>query len=46
MPENIRFKSRSLNEHEIGTVDIELIPYFARANRGVSWMEVWIPLAR
>ena len=28
------------------TVDIELIPYFAWANRGVSFMEVWIPLAR
>ncbi|MHC4088229.1 MAG: glycoside hydrolase family 127 protein [Planctomycetota bacterium] len=26
--------------------DIELIPYFTWANRGVSWMEVWIPLAR
>ncbi|MHC4691259.1 MAG: glycoside hydrolase family 127 protein [Planctomycetota bacterium] len=41
-----RFESRPLNGREIGTVDIELIPYFAWANRGVSWMEVWIPLAR
>jgi len=41
-----RFESRSLSEREIGTVDIELIPYFAWANRGVSWMEVWIPLVR
>ena len=41
-----RFESHSLNGREIGTVDIELIPYFAWANRGVSWMEVWIPLAR
>ncbi|MFC1794723.1 glycoside hydrolase family 127 protein, partial [Planctomycetota bacterium] len=40
------FEPRSPNESEIGTVDIELIPYFAWANRGVSWMEVWIPLAR
>jgi len=29
-----------------GTIDITLIPYFAWANRGVSFMEVWIPLAR
>ena len=29
-----------------GTVDIRLIPYFAWANRGVPFMEVWIPLAR
>lgn len=40
------FKPRSLSRSKIGTVDIELIPYFAWANRGVSWMEVWIPLAR
>jgi len=29
-----------------GTLDITLIPYFAWANRGLSYMEVWIPLAR
>jgi len=29
-----------------GTVGITLIPYYAWANRGVSMMEVWIPLAR
>jgi len=40
------YEPRSINRNEIGTVDIELIPYFAWANRGVSWMEVWIPLAR
>ena len=27
-------------------VDITLIPYFAWANRGPSFMEVWIPLVR
>lgn len=41
-----RFESHSLNGREIGTVDIELIPYFAWVNRGMSWMEAWIPLAR
>ncbi len=40
------FKPSSPNESKIGTVDIELIPYFAWANRGISWMEVWIPLGR
>lgn len=29
-----------------GSVDVELIPYFAWANRGLSYMDVWIPLAR
>ncbi len=29
-----------------GSVDIELIPYYAWANRGLSYMDVWIPLAR
>jgi uncharacterized protein len=28
------------------TVPITLIPYYAWANRGLSYMEVWIPLAR
>ena len=41
-----RFKPSSTKESEVRTVDIELIPYFAWANRGVCWMEVWIPLAR
>jgi hypothetical protein len=26
-----------------GSVDIELIPYYAWANRGLSYMDVWIP---
>jgi DUF1680 family protein len=29
-----------------GTLDITLIPYFAWANRGLSFMEVWIPLVK
>jgi len=29
-----------------GIVKISLIPYYAWANRGLSMMEVWIPLAR
>ena len=37
---------RDLKPPANGTVDITLIPYFAWANRGLSWMEVWIPLAR
>ena len=37
---------RPLPDPTSGTVDITLIPYFAWANRGVSFMEVWIPLAR
>ncbi|HKJ80156.1 MAG TPA: hypothetical protein VKA10_11495, partial [Prolixibacteraceae bacterium] len=28
-----------------GSVEIELIPYYAWANRGLSYMDVWIPLA-
>jgi hypothetical protein len=37
---------RGLRPPANGTVDITLIPYFAWANRGLSMMEVWIPLAR
>jgi len=29
-----------------GSVDVELIPYYAWANRGLSYMDVWIPLVR
>lgn len=29
-----------------GTVDIELIPYYAWANRGLAYMDVWVPMAR
>lgn len=38
--------SRSLKHPDEGTVEISLIPYYAWANRGLSMMEVWIPLAR
>jgi DUF1680 family protein len=31
---------------ETGTVDVELIPYYAWANRGLAFMDVWIPLAQ
>ena len=37
---------RKLKQPDSGTIPITLIPYFAWANRGVSYMEVWIPLAR
>ena len=29
-----------------GSVDVKLIPYYAWANRGVSYMTVWMPVAR
>ena len=29
-----------------GSVDVELIPYYAWANRGLARMDVWIPLTR
>ncbi|NQV31600.1 MAG: glycoside hydrolase family 127 protein, partial [Phycisphaeraceae bacterium] len=31
---------------EAGTVNVELIPYYAWANRGLAFMDVWVPLAR
>lgn len=37
---------RNLKPAKQGTVPVALIPYFAWANRGRSYMEVWIPLAR
>jgi len=37
---------RALKPANEGTVEISLIPYYAWANRGLSMMEVWIPLAR
>jgi len=40
------FAARTLAKPQSGTVEITLIPYHAWANRGVSFMEVWIPLAR
>jgi len=37
---------RSLKMPNQGLVEITLIPYYTWANRGLSFMEVWIPLAR
>ena len=48
-PENaayLPFQGRDLPTPTAGIVDITLIPYYAWANRGPSYMEVWIPLAR
>ena len=40
------FQPRELEPAEEDTIPITLIPYYAWANRGLSYMEVWIPLAR
>ena len=40
------FTPRALETPDEGVVEISLIPYYAWANRGLSMMEVWIPLAR
>ncbi len=40
------FRPRALKRPAGGSVEITLIPYYAWANRGLSLMEVWIPLAR
>ncbi len=39
------FQPRDLEPAEEDTVPITLVPYYAWANRGLSYMEVWIPLA-
>jgi len=41
-----RFAPRSLPIPSGGGIPITLIPYYAWANRGPAFMEVWIPLAR
>jgi len=41
-----RFVSRNLPAPSNGTIEVNLIPYYAWANRGPALMEVWIPLAR
>lgn len=41
-----KLSPRQLKQPDSGTVDIALIPYYAWANRGSSYMKVWIPLAR
>jgi len=40
------FLPRALPEAGEGTVSSQLIPYCAWANRGLGFMEVWVPLAR
>jgi len=40
------FQPRDVKRADKNTVSITLIPYYAWANRGLSHMEVWIPLAR
>ena len=40
------FTPRAVREADEGTIEMSLIPYYAWANRGLSMMEVWIPLAR
>ena len=37
---------RDLPRPTAGTVPVAMIPYYAWANRGVSYMEVWAPLAQ
>ena len=39
------FKPSRAKDARIGSVKIELIPYHTWANRGTSYMQVWIPLA-
>ena len=41
-----KFSPRRLKRPIEGTIDIMLIPYYAWANRGPSFMEIWMPLAR
>jgi uncharacterized protein len=38
-------KPRSASTPTEGTVEIALIPYYTWANRGLSMMDVWLPLA-
>jgi len=39
-------KPKGGDSHVTGSVEFQLIPYYAWANRGLSYMDVWIPLAR
>ena len=39
-------KQQKSREQVHGSVEIELIPYYAWANRGLSYMNVWLSLAR
>ena len=38
--------ARPLPQPASGTVQLDLIPYYAWANRGMAFMQVWTPLAR
>ena len=38
-------KPRHLKIPNEGMVEISLIPYYAWANRGLAYMDVWVPLA-
>jgi DUF1680 family protein len=40
------FQARPLPPADTGMVEITLTPYYTWANRGESYMEVWIPLVR
>lgn len=40
------FEGRALPVPKTETVQVSLIPYYAWANRGVSYMQVWTPMAR
>ena len=40
------FHGRKFAEPKEGIVPVALIPYYAWANRGVAYMQVWTPLAR
>jgi DUF1680 family protein len=37
---------REVDTKNLGTVDVQLIPYFAWGNRGHVEMETWIPFSR
>lgn len=40
------FKASEVPNPVEGSVEVELIPYYAWANRGLAYMDVWIHLAR
>ncbi len=41
-----RFQGRTIAEPTTGMIPVTLIPYYAWANRGEAFMQVWTPLAR
>lgn len=40
------YKQNKISNTSGGSVEIKLIPYYAWANRGLAYMDVWIPLAK